>query len=250
MLNGKSSSTPYCVLFTLLLCACTPGPTGVPLQSSDAAPPPAIAVGDIWNYRVRDAYTGIVRGDESYRVIGIGAEISVAREGFGPSQVHAYDRQWNWLKRPATNLQLFEYQPAYPALAFPLAPGKRWNARISATDPADGRRFPVRIDAQVAGWERIKVPAGEFDTLRIERTVFFGYWLAGERGQSHILETDWYAPKVNQVVRRETRSQYWSELGSGVLGFVRVRGADRDGGGPRYVPDDWLIYELVSYQTK
>lgn len=223
----------------LAACAADPGIT--PLPSSASAAAPAVAVGDNWTYRVRDGYTGLERSSQRYRVTQVaGDEIVVAlsHEGAG-DEIHVYDRQWNWLKRPATNLQSFGYSPAYQALAFPLAPGKTWRARATATDPVDGRRFPVWIEGTVTGWEKVKVPAGEFEALKIKRAVYIDYWEITVRGRSEILEYEWYAPAVKQTVRRESSSQYLSYIYS----------FDEDGG-PVFVRDDWLIAELVSYSVR
>ncbi|MBI2295672.1 MAG: hypothetical protein HYU76_06485 [Betaproteobacteria bacterium] len=203
--------------------------------------------------QVRDGFTGLERPGQRYSVTAVSGErvqVSVSRDGLN-DELQVYDRQWNWLKRPATNLQSFDYSPPYQAFAFPLAPGKTWRARLTATDPADGRRFPVTIHGEVLGWERVKVPAGEFDSLKVRRNVFFDYWEHTVRGRSEIVETEWYAPAAKQAVRRETTSQYWSYLyGERDTGFLRVRGSDRDGGGPRFVQDDWLIYELISHSVR
>lgn len=245
------------VSFLAALCAaCAPMPVGMPLSSTQAADAPSVAVGDSWTYRVRDGFTGIERRTERYRVERVGGgNITVARDDNGVAETQVYDGQWNWLKRPATNLQSFDYSPAYQAFDFPLAPGKTWHERLTATDPTDGRRFPVRIDAKAVGWERVKVPAGEFDAIKIQRYVYLDYFELGVRGASQILEYEWYAPAVKQSVRREARSRYWSFLGERETGFVRVRGVRvRDGGkddsGPKFMEDDWLVYELVSYSAR
>lgn len=246
---------PFILSALLLLAGCatplpqTP-PPGVPAQ----VPAPEIRVGDEWTYSVRDGFTGLDRGSQRYRVTEAGSDrivIAVSREGAG-DEIHVYDRQWNWLRRPATNLQAFAYSPAYQAFAFPLAAGRTWKARLTATDPADGRRFPLTIDGAVLGWERVKVPAGEFDALKVRRYVFFDYWEHTVRGRSEIVEHEWYAPAVKQAVRREATAKYLSYLlGEGHTGFVRVRGGDRGGdGGPTFVQDDWLIYELASYSVR
>lgn len=233
--------------------ACAPIPAGTPLQSSASAEAPSVAAGDSWTYRVRDGFTGLARDNQSYRVTEAGADrirVAVSRAG-GEDEIRIYDRGWNWLKHPATNLQSFDYSPAYQAFAFPLAPGKRWRARVMATDPADGRRFPVWIDGTVLGWEKVKGPAGEFDALRIKRAVFLDYWEHAVRGRSEIVEHEWYAPAVKQSVRREASSQYLSYLygGGSYPGFLYASKGD-DGGGPRFIQDDWLIYELVSYSVR
>lgn len=213
---------------------------------------PAIRAGDTWTYRVRDGYTGIERGNQRYHVVDASTErISVAVSGGGRlDETDIYNREWNWLRRPATNLQLFDYSPQYQAYSFPLSAGKTWHARVTATDPVDGRRFPVWIDGAVLGWERVKVPAGEFDALKIKRVVFIDYWVLTVRGRSEIVEYEWYAPAVKQAVRREASSQYLSYLYGGrpYLGFLYA--SNQDDGGPRFVRDDWLIYELVSYSVR
>ena len=236
-------------LLAFLCAACAPMPVGTPLESTQPATAPAVAVGETWTYRVHDGFTGLDRGTERYRVDQVaGGNITVARERMGLEEVQVYDSHWNWLRRPATNLQSFNYSPAYQAFDFPLMPGKQWEARLTATDPADGRRFPVRVVGKVIGWERVRVPAGEFDALKIVRGVYVDYWVQSVRGSSNIIETEWYAPAVKQSVRREASSKHWSWLGETDHGFVRVRG--RDGGGPQWLLDDWLVYELVSYTPR
>jgi hypothetical protein len=244
----------FVLIALLLLAACatplpqTP-PPGMPAQVSA----PQIRVGDEWAYRTRDGFTGLDRGSQRYRVTEAGSNqivIAVSRGG-AADEVQVYDPQWNWMKRPATNLQSFDYSPAYAAFAFPLAAGKRWQARVTATDPADGRRFPVSIEGVVLGWERVKVPAGEFDALKIRRFVFFDYWEHTVRGRSEIVEFEWYAPAVKQAVRREASSIFLSYLyGRGAHPGFFYTGERDDSGGARYVRDDWLIDELVSYSVR
>ena len=82
------------------------------------------------------------------------------------------------------------------------------------------------------GWERVKVPAGEFDALVIERTVFDNFW-DYTRKQSDIREREWYAPALGRVVRKEGRSQY--------LDLLRCQGKIC----PSYELDNWLVYELL-----
>ncbi len=237
----------------LLLGGCAAPLSQVPPGGMPAAvPAPQVAIGDAWTYRVHDGFTRIPRGDQRHQVTTVGADrIEVTGPVERSDGIQLYDREWNWLKRPATNLQTFEYSPAYPAFAFPLAPGKRWHSRVTATDPADGRRFPVWINGAVLGWERVKVPAGEFDALKIERIVYMEYYEYAVRGRSVIREYEWYAPAVKQSVRRETSSRYLSYLAGGASdsGFVRVR-SGRDDSGPRYVQDDWLVYELASHSVR
>ena len=216
---------------------------------------PQFKAGNSWRYSVADGFTKIPRGTVEYRVSAVAADAVTVAVSTGDMQesTELYTADGNWLRRPATNMQVFNYSPAYRAFDFPLAAGKTWKSRAIATDPADGRSFPVIIEGKVLGWEKIKVPAGEFDTLKVRRHVFVDYWLQGERGQSVIRETDWYAPALNQVARRETTSQYLrlADL-TRPYGFVRVDD-DPSGDGdalPRYEQDEWLVYELIGHTGK
>ena len=245
-----------CALFALALslggCATTATLTQEPPAGMPAAvPAPTITTGDSWTYRVRDGFTRLPREDQRHQVTRVGAdriEVAGAVERGDGTQV--YDREWNWLRRPATDLQTFEYSPAYPAFAFPLTAGKRWRTHVTATDPRDGRRFPVRVDGVVLGWERVKVPAGEFEALKIERTVHLGYWEQGLRGPSVIKEYEWYVPSVKWAVKREAVASYLRYVGTtSQSGLRRVDDSDSHGM-PRYVQDDWLVYELVSHTVR
>jgi hypothetical protein len=267
LISGLTSATfrqrgievAACALLGLLvnLAGCAAAPPLAqqpPAGMSASVPAPTISTGDSWTYRVRDGFTGLPRDDQRHEVTRAAAgriEVAGNVERGDGSQV--YDAEWNWLRRPATDLQTFEYSPAYQAYAFPLAPGKTWRSESIATDPRDGRRFPVKIEAKVLGWERVRVPAGEFDALKIQRIVTIGYWESMTRGSSYIKEYDWYAPSAKWAVKREAEAMYFSYTGMHAAadgGFVRVGGGGRDGGGPKYLRDDWFVYELAGFKVR
>ena len=231
--------------------ACTTAPVGTPLESKATATVPIITPGDTWTYQVRDGFTGLERGTQIFRVTEAGQDsikVTVSLEG-GLEESHVYDHDWNWLRRPGTNLPYpFTYEPAYQAFVFPLVPGKTWRERLVATDSRNGRRFPVWVDGAVLGWERIKVPAGEFDTIRVKRFVVFDYLDFPVRGRAETVEQEWYAPAVKQVVRRETSGMYARYSSAHDGPFLRTGG--HGDGPPLMVPDDWLISELVSYSVR
>ncbi|MGH8635459.1 MAG: hypothetical protein ACRET7_15175 [Burkholderiales bacterium] len=235
-----------------VVAACAPVPVGTPIESSASATVPTLAIGDSWTYRVRDGFTGFDRGTQHHRVVEvtgdrIGMTITLQN---GVEESWAYDRGGNWLKHPAHGLQSFDYSPPYRAFDFPIAPGKTWRTRLTATDPADGRRFAVWIEGTVLGWERLKVPAGEFDAIRIKRVVFFNYQEYNVRGRSEIVEYEWYAPAVKQAVRREGSADYFSYLyGGGSTGGL-LRAQFNEGGSGGWVRDDWLISELAAYSVR
>jgi hypothetical protein len=206
-------------------------------DSRSAIGAPSLSVGDSWTYRLHDGFTKIDQGTFHHVIRDISngrVTLEITRRDRAGSEIEIYDREWNWLKRPATNLETFEYTPAYRAFDFPLSPGKTWRAYGTAFDRELGKRYPVRIDGRVMGWERIRVPAGEFDALKVRRVVYIGKHIPMERDQAEILEFDWYAPAVGQVVRREGTSQH--------LNYIYG-----DFGTPVYIDDGWTVAELVSY---
>lgn len=201
--------------------------------------PPQMKVGDTWRYAARDGYTGIAKGTLEYRVSAISDDTAtVMLQHEARTSDERYTRDGNWRERPMTNLQNFRYNPPYPALPFPLEAGKTWQAYVEATDPATGHVNRVRIDGKVLGWERIKVPAGEFDALKIRRIVYAGNHDDYFRSEEQITEFDWYAPQLGHVVKNESSSGY----------YEKMRGCDFNPG-CTWRPNDWSVVELVSYRS-
>src|SRR5688572_12350154 len=143
-----------------------------------AAPVP----GETYVYRLTNGYNNEPRAQVTYRVENVGADrIAVAVSADAPAveaartEIYASDGNRLRAALPSHNqLRLFDFAPAYPAYAFPLEPGKSWSVRVKATDPVTGRRNSVRVDGKVLGHERIRVPAGEFDTIKVRRNVYAG----------------------------------------------------------------------------
>ena len=225
------------LLLIALVAGCASAPAYVPPgapASVTAAPP---KVGDFWEYVVRDAYTGGPRGVFRFEVShtsASGTTVDVYRDG-QRIDTFIYATGWNPREMPLTNLQRFRYEPPFPAYEFPLEPGRNWYRVVRSTDPVTGKTYRTHIQAKVAGWERVHVPAGEFDALKVVRYVYAGN-AEFFNSQEEIIQTDWFAPTVNQVVRSEGSSRHVDTSRSG---------------GPRkplIVRGDWLVAELTRYR--
>jgi hypothetical protein len=94
-------------------------------------------------------------------------------------------------------------------------------------EPFGWLRWNVYLDVQ--GWERLQVPAGNFDVARIRRRIYFKH-PDGFRTESTRAETIWYAPSLGYWVAREWTGQYLAP-GS------RRRGS--------YLREDWVRWELT-----
>lgn len=219
-----------------LLAGCQTPPELAPPPGVQAISAPTPKVGEFWEYAVRDAYTGLPRGLWRYTVSRVdpGSFIVDLTQDGNLLDTRVYAPGWNPLQAPMTNLQRFRYDPPFPALDFPLYPGKAWKRIVRSTDPETGRTYHTHVHASVGGWHRIRVPAGEFDALQIVRTVYAGN-MESFRLQEEIVEIDWYVPQLGNVVVKEGRSSHLDTSRSG----GRFR--------PLRVYGEWLIAELVQH---
>jgi hypothetical protein len=225
--------------FVLVAGCTTPPPAYTPADASASLSAPQAKVGDYWEYAVRDGWTALPRGNYRYEVTSAdanGTVVQLTHEG-RILDTFVYAPGWNPREAPLPNTQRFRYNPTFTAYEYPLAPGKSWTTVVRSTDVVTGRTYNTHIKARVIGWERVSVPAGQFDALRIERAVFAGN-MEGSRTQEEIEETEWYAPSVRHPVRKQSNSQH----------FDSSRGGG-DGGGeyPLRIRGDYLIGELVAY---
>lgn len=209
-----------------------------------AAAPGAIAAsaaGDSWAYRVINGYNNEVRGNIRYRIDKVEADrvvVAFTNDAvlLGQPRTELYTPDGNWLRHPLINHDRaveYEFAQPYPAYMFPLDTGKSWSMRVNAYNPANGKRASVRVDAEVLGTERITVPAGTFDTIKVRRRIYAGDW-EGARAETNITEIEWYAPTLGRAIRTDSNSNYMDQdrCSDEMSACMPVRG-------------DWDIFELV-----
>ena len=200
------------------------------------------AAGDSWAYRVINGYSNEVRAKVQYRVDKADAErvaLSFTTSEpalLGGPREEIYTPEGNWLKHALINHdQPVEYQftQPYPAYLFPLDASKSWSVRVDAVNRATGRRVSVRVDGEVLGTERVTVPAGAFDTIKVRRRTYAGDF-DGPRGETNITEIEWYAPALGRAVRIDSNSNYMDQdkCSDEMAACTARRG-------------DWHIFELI-----
>jgi len=97
-------------------------------------------------------------------------------------------------------------------LVFPLEIGKKWEYQYNFTNKAKAAKGRWKLDATVTAYEKVNVPAGEYDAFKIEYT---GFWHNDTKGKSGRLKmTNWYAPAVRTIIR--------NEFEDGLNDYVRV----------------------------
>ena len=222
-------------------------PYGTPIALAPVNPPALPRVGDRFVYLVRNGYNGEPVGQLEYRVDSaerdhyvLTANPSAANPGQPRTELYLFDG--NWVHHPFTNHNMlidYEFNPPYPAYAFPLEARRTWSQRVNARNPATGRVASVRVDAEVLGGERIVTAAGEFDTVRIYRRIYAGDW-DGFLTETTITEVEWYSPEIGRAVRLDRNSEWYDSSrspGGHTPWFNRgllLRG-------------DWHVFELMNW---
>ena len=212
----------------------------------------APAVGERWTYRVANAYNNLDVDRVTYEVKAVSADridVMVTRDATRESFIRRYNAAWNpYDGQYPVGLGMrgywkgilpgaaVSYAPPLPLFRFPLLPGASWTETVTVSDPVTGMQVPINVHSSVRGIERVKVPAGEFDAVKVLRYLYYqdAEWWRNGIEQRYF---DWFAPAVNNVVIHREYSQY----------LDYTMGGDKKGGGAEYIKGDYLVHELVEH---
>lgn len=165
-----------------------------------AAPKPVVKVGDVAVYAVK---LGSLATEDTIAVTGVDAgqiKTRYSRANRTPAEMEAiYTDEWNALVSGSTGAR---FEPAPLTLQFPLEVGKTWESKVMASG-ATGSKSRVEMSGKVLASEKLKTPAGEFETYKIESTG----WVNGVNwnGSFKLVQTYWYAPAISRFVRIESK---------------------------------------------
>ena len=173
------------------------------------------ADGDTYVYRISNGYNSEVRGNINYRVEKADSDrvqvaVTTDTPSAGSARTEIYTKNGNWVRRPLAShdqIREFEFSQPLPVYVPPAGAAGSWSVRVDALEPSTGRRNSVRVDSEVQGNERVTVPAGTFDTIRIKRWTYVGDW-DGFLRETRIEETDWYAPALGRPVKTDSKSSW------------------------------------------
>jgi len=194
-------------------------------------PAPRVRVGDRWRYQRINRYNGLQTGVLTMEVVALEPQlrVRVTDESGAAQPDEVYDRPWRVLQEPHYDvLQLFA-QPQ-PLLPERIESGAKVRTYNGYRVPGNNDSFDWTEELDALNWERVRVPAGDFDALRIQRRVWFNHsdWA---RIQERRRETLWYAPSVNRWVQREWTGDYkWQSSERG-----------------EWFQEDWVAWRLIEY---
>ncbi len=157
-------------------------------------PRPEITVGMRWRFQVFDLMARS-RRDAVIEVQSV-TDSRIYTGGSQGSSLQVWDRHWNLLRDGDT-----EYSSPYPALEFPLTPGKKWRNEIRYEFMSG--TWLQQTDAHIVGWEKLKVPAGAFDVLKIEVRGHWRHEHVRHLTSGTINEVLYYAPQTANIIKRD-----------------------------------------------
>ena len=181
-------------------------------------PAPQVKSGELWRYALINRYNGETINEVRAQVASVQPELRVELSDRSGRRLadEIYDAAWTIRQEPIYNETLVFDRPV-PLLPPRLAVGSQQVTRTRYRLSGTGQPHSWHVHMHAKHWERIAVPAGTFDALRIERLIRFEHHDLFRRG-SRRMDTLWYAPQVNRWVMREWSGIYLED-GANPFGF-------------------------------
>ena len=172
--------------------------TAIAQGGAPRAEAPTVKVGDRWKVEQTDRRTGAKESEFDRRVTSVSESRIEGTENDGK---FGWTSELNGLESSTVTIS-----GDAKTLSFPLEVGKKWEYKFSYVNKVNAGKGRQQLSAHVVAYEKVKVPAGEFDAFKIE---YSGFWNNDTNGRSGRLKnTGWYAPAARSVVRFENDDGY------------------------------------------
>lgn len=168
----------------------------------------APAVGTTWTFGYRSDWSAVAPRTLTYTVTAVsdqGIQDRLALQGAPGGGDRLFTSAWEVAARPLTNLMVHEFSPYLLAFG-PVPTGER----INVTMPPVNFGTTWTTTARAVGTERVSVPAGSFDAVRIEilgTRLFVGGQMDDVADPVRLYATAWLAPAVKRAVRFTYQTQ-------------------------------------------
>jgi hypothetical protein len=159
-----------------------------------------VQVGDHWTFDTRDEITGLPRDTYTRAVTDLSpAEIVVRQSVRGKNgfSILVFDHTWDRVEAPNLKFKPNDGQ----GIRLPLAVGKEWRSEFEARNTQTGSAFKDSVVSKIVAQETLMVPAGMYDTFKIETRVH-EFNTADPSRSTEFENVGWYAPLINYWVRR------------------------------------------------
>jgi hypothetical protein len=200
-------------------CATTTFDKGIPVGSPKQVPTVRQPqIGQQWTYIKRDAFTSKVTDVITERVETVGPRITIARSNqAGATLASEIQGPWGSIITDPHWGRTINFSPAVPF--WPEQMQANWSRQVSSRYSISGypdNSFGWQLYMYGAGWERLKVPAGEFTCLRFQNLINFQ---SDDANKVDCIRHEilWFAPEIGRWVARESSGSYQIQ---GQLGAV------------------------------
>jgi hypothetical protein len=192
-------------------CATTSGTPG------PAATAPTYQVGDRWVYRVQDGFRQKLIWEETHQVTaaspqGITVQVTAKGASIDDQRTETWSAPGVVQTGAVFDNETRRFEPPLIRYKYPLTVGERWSQRMRDLNNKDpGPYGGISRTVNVGGYEKVTVPAGTFDAIRLQvymRLDDETFW----RWPTDCTYTLWYSPALGVTVREE-KSAYYSEKG-------------------------------------
>jgi hypothetical protein len=174
-------------------------------QTVDGGP---IRVGDRWSYDIKDGATGALKFPVTLVVIEIDQKEITTRvtgQDNRPFTI-VFDPGWGRIDDGT-----WKHRPSDLHGVRTLEIGKEWRSEGNSMNMHSGLTFRTSGSGKVTGQERVTVPAGTFDTIRVELMVRMTN-SADQTKSSTTTGVVWYAPTINRWVKRTSEFRFEGRL--------------------------------------
>ena len=160
---------------------------------------PSLAPGDRWTYKRVDVPPA---EQKDFRL-----EVEVVEGGeIRGTKGDRFDREWALLSAR----EGLTWEPQAKRFVWPMSLGAMTKTEYRVTGSQDYPQWTVSATVRVVGLERVTVPAGAFDTFRVEVSGEYRQVRSnGRSGSGTFKNTYWYSPEVKKEVLRELETVKW-----------------------------------------
>ena len=185
-----------------------PVPVATPAleKSSGQIDAPAVVSGDTYTYETLDHAEPKFNNITTRTITSVGAhgfEMNVVNAKSGYTRQLYYDLNANLIASRGSAGEGFEYQPALQYFNFPLKSGDTWGATSTETNKKTGKIRTHVVKGTIGGMERVTVPAGEFQVIKIEIVSE----VRDDAQVTYGMDTSWYSPAARRTVKSELESR-------------------------------------------
>jgi hypothetical protein len=206
-----------------------PAPAGL-----DPLPVPTLRIGDRWRYVLINRYNNIAIGEVAVQVTAVTPliRLSIDRGAGKPLLEEIYTDPWSVLLETIYSGEPIRFSTPMPVVPQGASSGMNLKSDTRYMTPSSGSEYAWSQRLSVQGWEKVTVPAGSFDALRIVRQIDFVH---PDFFRNMPTRTDiaWYAPQVGRWVKRD-----WT--GSYITADLMPRGGR--------AREDWIDWQLTAYE--